>query len=90
MMDKYKREQLNNLFDWMLTRTDGIHGTDPEDDVAGFMAEAFTEKAREYWMDYVSAPTPYNAFLFCQLMAREQYDHATVTNQLYEVPDASN
>ena len=89
-MDKYKREQLNNLFDWMLTRDDsGIKGPN-EDDVSGFMSEALSDKGIEYWMDYISAPTAENAIAFCKLIIREQYDHATVTNQLYEVPDASN
>ena len=72
--------KLKDLVQFMLTRTDGIKGSDNVDDLAVFISESMTATCADYLQDYLQDPTTINAAKVAEKIVQAMSDFAEDEN----------
>ena len=71
---------LNKVIDFMLTRDDGLDGTNNEHDVVGIVAGALTVDVIYHLQNYIEKSTTDNALVLSRVLLQAMLDHAESEN----------
>ena len=72
--------RLNKVIDFMLERTDGLAGTNNDDDVAELVSGALNVDVIYHLQNYIEKSTTDNALMLSRMLLKALLDHAEDSN----------